>query len=78
MAARRAEGRAGYARAVRAELAKKVSVKAVPDDLVAEVIDRAFRSSVHPRACAGVIVIAAGLAPEKMPKHLAGLCCGQR
>jgi hypothetical protein len=78
MTARRTEGRAGYVRAVRGELAKKAPAHAVPDDLFDEVVSRSFRSSVHPRACAGVIVIAAGLAPKKMPRHLAGLCCGQR
>jgi hypothetical protein len=68
---------AGYAREVRAELQKKGAARVADERLFQEVVDRSFRSSVHPRACAGVILIASGNAPKKMPK-MAGLCCGQR
>lgn len=68
-----------YRAAVRAELAKKLgpgSVHDVRSLRFEEIVDMAFKSSVHTRACAGIVVIASGLAPDKMPS--AALCCGQR
>lgn len=75
-----AAGLAAYEREVRRELEKKIGKGIVPTDVYSraymQIVERSFRSDVHPRAVAGVVTIASGLAPEKAPPN--GLCCGQR
>jgi len=73
-------GLAGYKRLVRDELAKLgrgaslLDLQSARNELI---VSRAFRSSVHPRACAGLVMIASGRVDEKAASGLS-LCCGQR
>lgn len=68
-----------YEREVRRELEKKIGKGSFPGDVYSaaymRIVERAYKSEVHPIAAAGVLTIASGLAPEKAPS---GLCCGQR
>lgn len=70
-----------YKTRVRKELEQKLGPSPAPVEFRSkaydDLIERAYRSSVHPRAVAGLVLISSGLAPEKMPKNL-GLCCGQK
>lgn len=80
---KRASGDAlAYERAVRQELEKKLGPGSASSDVRStayhQILTASMRASIHPRACAGVIVIASGLAPEKMPPLQGALCCGQK
>ncbi len=74
----KSKGLESYERRVRAEVEKKVGKGQFFTDVYnaqyIKLIQRAYRSEVHPTAVAGVLLIATGLAPEKAP---GGLCCGQ-
>ena len=72
-------GLATYEREVRKELEKKIGKGSFPSDIYSDaymrIVQRAYKSDVHPLAAAGVLVIASGLAPERAPAQ--GLCCGR-